>query len=145
MLLFEFYFFNLVFNLECKADINKVDITVILNPFIPYACCFPFKRYNTKKIHICQKYISVLIFLNFNGISVFMFMFEFFNAIGGFITTIVNFIVNIFEVLSMVVGSMIRAVAWLFACLAYLPPFLVGFVVVPISIAIIFQLINKGS
>jgi len=72
-------------------------------------------------------------------------MFEFFNAIGGFITTIVNFIVNIFEVLSMVVGSMIRAVAWLFACLAYLPPFLVGFVVVPISIAIIFQLINKGS
>lgn len=72
-------------------------------------------------------------------------MFEFFNAIGGFITTIVNFIVNIFEVLLMVVGSMIRAVAWLFACLAYLPPFLVGFVVVPISIAIIFQLINKGS
>ncbi len=72
-------------------------------------------------------------------------MFEFFNAVGGFVTTIVNFIVNVFEILSMVLGSMIRAVAWLFACLAYLPPFLVGFVVVPISIAIIFQVINKGS
>lgn len=72
-------------------------------------------------------------------------MFEFFNAIGGFVTTIVNFIVNAFEVLALVIGSMIRAVAWLFACLAYLPPFLVGFVVVPISIAIIFQVINKGS
>lgn len=72
-------------------------------------------------------------------------MFQFFSAIGAFITTIVNFIVNMFELLIEILTSMVRAVTWLFACLAFLPPFLVGFVVVPISIAIIFQVLNKGA
>ena len=72
-------------------------------------------------------------------------MFQFFGAIGAFITTIVNFVVNMFELLIEILTSMVRAVTWLFACLAFLPPFLVGFVVVPISIAIIFQVLNKGA
>lgn len=72
-------------------------------------------------------------------------MFQFFGAIGAFVTTIVNFVVNMFSLMIEVLTSMVRAVTWLFACLAFLPPFLVGFVVVPISIAIIFQVLNKGS
>lgn len=72
-------------------------------------------------------------------------MFQFFGAIGAFVTTIVNFVVNMFSLMIEILTSMIRAVTWLFACLAFLPPFLVGFVVVPISIAIIFQVLNKGS
>lgn len=72
-------------------------------------------------------------------------MFQFFGAIASFITTIVNFVVNMFQLLIEILTSMVRAVTWLFACLAFLPPFLVGFVVVPISIAIIFQVLNKGS
>lgn len=72
-------------------------------------------------------------------------MFQFFGAIGAFITTIVNFVVNMFSLMIEILSSMVRAVTWLFACLAFLPPFLVGFVVVPISIAIIFQVLNKGS
>ena len=72
-------------------------------------------------------------------------MFNFFSAIAGFITTVVNFVVNMFLLLIEILTSMVRAVTWLFACLSYLPPFLVGFVVVPISLAIIFQVLNKGS
>lgn len=72
-------------------------------------------------------------------------MFQFFGAVGAFVTTIVNFIVNMFSLMIEILSSMVRAVTWLFACLAFLPPFLVGFVVVPISIAIIFQVLNKGS
>lgn len=72
-------------------------------------------------------------------------MFSFFDAISGFVTTAVNFVVNMFLLLIEIFSSMVRAVSWLFACLAYLPPFLVGFVVVPISLAIIFQVLNKGS
>ena len=72
-------------------------------------------------------------------------MFQFFDAIGAFVTTIVNFVVNMFSLMIEILASMVRAVTWLFACLAFLPPFLVGFVVVPISIAIIFQVLNKGS
>ena len=69
-------------------------------------------------------------------------MFQFF---GAFVTTIVNFVVNMFSLMIEILSSMVRAVVWLFACLAFLPPFMVGFVVVPISIAIIFQVLNKGS
>lgn len=72
-------------------------------------------------------------------------MFQFFGAIGAFVTTIVNFVVNMFSLMIEILTSMVRAVTWLFACLAFLPPFLVGFVVVPISMAIIFQVLNKGS
>ena len=72
-------------------------------------------------------------------------MFQFFGAVGAFVTTIVNFVVNMLSLMIEVLMSMVRAVTWLFACLAFLPPFLVGFVVVPISIAIIFQVLNKGS
>ena len=72
-------------------------------------------------------------------------MFQFFGAVGAFVTTIVNFFVNMFSLMIEILTSMVRAVTWLFACLAFLPPFLVGFVVVPISIAIIFQVLNKGS
>ena len=72
-------------------------------------------------------------------------MFQFFGAFGAFVTTIVNFVVNMFSLMIEILTSMVRAVTWLFACLAFLPPFLVGFVVVPISIAIIFQVLNKGS
>ncbi len=72
-------------------------------------------------------------------------MFQFFDAIAAFITTIVNFVITVFELLIELLRSIVRAVTWLFVCVSYLPPFLVAFVLVPISIAIIFQVLNKGS
>lgn len=72
-------------------------------------------------------------------------MFKFFEAIAGFISTIVNFVVNLFEMLVLVITNIARSIAWLIACISYLPPCLVAFVVVPISLAVVFQIINKGS
>lgn len=72
-------------------------------------------------------------------------MFKFFEAIAGFISTIVNFVVNLFEMLVLVITNIARSIAWLIACISYLPHWLVAFVVVPISLAVVFQIINKGS
>ena len=72
-------------------------------------------------------------------------MFKFFEAIAGFISTIVNFVVNLFGMLVLVITNIARSIAWLIACISYLPPWLVAFVVVPISLAVVFQIINKGS
>ena len=44
-----------------------------------------------------------------------------------------------------VVVNVGRGIAWLFACLSYLPPWLVAFLAVPVALAVIFQIINKGS
>lgn len=72
-------------------------------------------------------------------------MFAFFDAIAAFLHTIVSFVINMFQLLVFVVTSIFRAVTWLFACIAFLPPFLTGFLLIPISLAIIFQILNKGD
>lgn len=72
-------------------------------------------------------------------------MFEFFSGIAGFITTIVEYFINLFTLLFELVSSIVRAVGWLFGCLVILPPFLTAFVVVPIALAVIFQVLNKGA
>ncbi len=72
-------------------------------------------------------------------------MFQFFSSIAGFITSIVGYVVGMFSMLVDLLLSMAKAVVWLFACIAYLPPFLTAFVLVPVSLAIIFQVMNKGS
>lgn len=72
-------------------------------------------------------------------------MFQFFSSIAGFITSIVGYVVNMFLMLVELLLSMARAVVWLFACIAYLPPFLTAFVLVPVSLAILFQVMNKGG
>lgn len=72
-------------------------------------------------------------------------MFKFFEAIASIFITVVNFIVNMFELIIVVISNIARAVSWLFLCIGYLPPWLVAFVIVPVSLAVIFQVINKGS
>lgn len=72
-------------------------------------------------------------------------MFEFFASIAEFITSIVHYVVNLFLLLIELLVSMGQAVLWLFSCLIYLPPFMTAFVVVPISLAICYQILNKGS
>lgn len=72
-------------------------------------------------------------------------MFQFFSAISGFITTIVSYIINMFSMLLILLGSMVSGIGWLFAMIALLPPFLTAFIVVPVSLAIFYQVINKGS
>lgn len=72
-------------------------------------------------------------------------MFAFFDSIAAFIETVVNFVINMFQLLVTTVQSVIRAVSWLFICVGYLPGWLTAFILVPISLAVIFQILNKGS
>lgn len=72
-------------------------------------------------------------------------MFAFFDGIVAFIQTIVAFVMNLFSLLLTVVENIIRAVAWLFLCLGYLPSWLTAFITVPIALAVVFQVLNKGD
>ena len=72
-------------------------------------------------------------------------MFQFFGAVGAFVTTIVNFVVNMFSLMIEILTSMVRAVTGLSACLAFPPPSLVGFVVAPLSTPILLPVLHQGS
>lgn len=72
-------------------------------------------------------------------------MFEFFESIAGFITSIIDYLINLFEMLMVLLRSMVQGVEWLFMMIAILPPFLTMFILVPVSLAIFYQLLNKGS
>lgn len=72
-------------------------------------------------------------------------MFEFFESIAGFITSLVNYLINFFDMLLVLVRSMVQGVEWLFMMIALLPPFLTMFILFPVSLAVFYQLLNKGS
>lgn len=72
-------------------------------------------------------------------------MFSFFAAIASMIDIVVNFVVNMFQLLFTTVSSVIRAVSWLFLCIAYLPGWLTAFLLVPVALAVVFQVLNKGG
>lgn len=72
-------------------------------------------------------------------------MFKFFDGIAAFLSTIVAFIYNSFQLLISVLTNIARAVSWLFICIGYLPGWLTAFIIVPVSLAVIFQVINKGD
>ena len=61
-------------------------------------------------------------------------MFQFFDAVASIFQTVVNYIVNLITMIVFVIINVARAFGWLFA-----------FVVVPISLSIVFQILNKGS
>lgn len=72
-------------------------------------------------------------------------MFQFFNFIVGMIELLVNYLIRGFELLVMVLTSMISSVVWLIAMIGYLPGWLSAFILVPIALAVTFQVMNKGS
>ena len=72
-------------------------------------------------------------------------MFAFFSSIATMINTVVNFVINFFVTLMMVIVSIVRGVSWLFLCVSYLPPWLMSFLLVPVSLAVVFQILNKGD
>lgn len=72
-------------------------------------------------------------------------MFQFFDAVAAIFQTVVNYIVNLITMIVFVIINVVRAFGWLFVCIQYLPGWLIAFVVVPISLSIVFQILNKGS
>lgn len=72
-------------------------------------------------------------------------MFAFFDSVSALVDIVVNFVVNMFQLLYTTILSIGRAVAWLFLCIAYLPGWLTAFILVPVSLAVLFQILNKGG
>ena len=72
-------------------------------------------------------------------------MFQFFDSVAAFVDIIVNFVVNMFQLLFTTITSIIRAVTWLHLCIAYLPGWLTAFILVPVALAVVFQVLNKGD
>lgn len=72
-------------------------------------------------------------------------MFAFFNSVSALVDIVVNFVINMFQLMYTTITSVIRAVTWLFLCIAYLPGWLTAFILVPVSLAVVFQVLNKGD
>lgn len=72
-------------------------------------------------------------------------MFKFFESIAAIFSTIVNFVIGLFEMIAHLIGIIVKGTLFLFALFPNLPPFCMGFLTVTIAIAILIQLLNKGS
>lgn len=72
-------------------------------------------------------------------------MFSFFDSIAAIFTTIVNFIVGVIEMIRHLIGIIVKGTLFLFALLPNLPPYCMTFLTVTIALAILIQLLNKGS
>ena len=72
-------------------------------------------------------------------------MFAFFDAVGNVFKTVVDYVVSLFELLLNLVKLIFRAQVFLLGVIQNLPPFLVVFFLVFVSLAILFQILNKGS
>lgn len=72
-------------------------------------------------------------------------MFQFFSAIASIFSTIVNFIVGIFEMLMNFIRIVYKGTAFLFALVPNLPPFCMSFFAVTLGIAILINVMNKGG
>ncbi|MCI8661543.1 MAG: hypothetical protein HFG54_15090 [Lachnospiraceae bacterium] len=72
-------------------------------------------------------------------------MFKFFESISNLIGIIVNFVVSAFKMTMMIITQIPQAIAFVVTSVAYLPPFLVTFVLLFVATVVIINLINKGS
>lgn len=72
-------------------------------------------------------------------------MFEFFDSIGASLGIVVDFIKSLVATFIMFFTQIPKALAFLVSSVAYLPPFLLMFVLPFIAICALLNLINKGS
>ncbi len=72
-------------------------------------------------------------------------MFAFFDSVANIFTTIVDYVVGLFQLLLNLVKLVFKAQAFLITIVGQLPPFLLGFFLVFVALAILFQILNKGS
>lgn len=72
-------------------------------------------------------------------------MFNFFESIAGIVDTVIGYVVGIFEMLVNLVIFIFKAQGFLLEVVTSLPPFMLTFAVVFISLAILYQILNKGA
>ena len=72
-------------------------------------------------------------------------MFEFFDAIASILSTIVNFVLGIFEMIGNLLSIIYKGTMFLSAIFPNLPPYCMSFLMVIVALAILLQILNKGS
>lgn len=72
-------------------------------------------------------------------------MFQFFDGVSALIDVVVTFVINMFQLLQTTIAAVLKAVTWLFLMIAYLPGWLTALILVPVSLAVLFQVLNKGG
>ena len=72
-------------------------------------------------------------------------MFEFFDGIASFLSSIISFIVNFFTGLLSMFRMIASSVVYITECIGYLPPFLIVFVTALVAYSFILMIINHGG
>ncbi len=72
-------------------------------------------------------------------------MFKFFDSIIQLIGFIINFVINMFKMLIMLITQIPKALGFITLSVSYLPPFLVTFVFLFIAVSVIVTILNKGE
>ena len=70
-------------------------------------------------------------------------MFKFFDVIITFLTTIVNFILNLFEMIGYVIAFIAQGLVYATAVILYLPSWVLPFVLAVIGFSVIMFIINR--
>lgn len=72
-------------------------------------------------------------------------MFAFFDAVANIFRVVVDYVVGFFSLLLNLVKMIFKAQVFLIEIVGTLPPFILGFFLVFIALAILFQILNKGA
>ena len=72
-------------------------------------------------------------------------MFQFFESVANILKTVVNFIVDLVQMLFNLIGLIVKGFGFLTRVVAELPPFLIPFAMGFVALAILYQVLNKGS
>lgn len=70
-------------------------------------------------------------------------MFDFFDSIISFLETIVTFVVNTILTIIYVFEFILRGITYVFTIIAYLPPWVMSFVVAVIGFSVIMFILNR--
>lgn len=72
-------------------------------------------------------------------------MFNFFDVIINFLSTIVGFVISLLEMLFYIIGFIAQGVVYAFACITYLPSWVLPFVMAAIGFSVIMIILNRGK
>lgn len=72
-------------------------------------------------------------------------MFKFFSALASIITTVVDYVVQLFSSLITVITRTVEALAYVLVAVAWLPVYVKVYVCAMIGVSVLLFFINKGS
>lgn len=72
-------------------------------------------------------------------------MFEFFEGLVSFFSSIINFLVNFFSGLLQMLKLIPQSLVFITQAIGYMPPFLIVFVTAIVSLSVIMMIVNHGG